>query len=296
MKRFFFLVLFSFLSLASACSREVESGGQTTTPESDLLAIIDTHAHIYPLSEEVNAEYVEALVTVAKENGVSKILLGLNARHEPDRPPTFSSLHDDWVLAAAEQYPDVILPALNGFDPSDPDSVDYVREQLETGLWKMVGELDLRNKVKKNSIAADGPVPMEIFALAGEYNVPVMLHYDFEYGTDSRSEGIAELETALSGSVETNFIYAHNCGPDIVALMDAHLNLYCEQEAGPIPSNVDVSRVVLGTDMQVHENRPEAAAEQYKQLIEAVRRGISTWSSVDQEQAANGTATALFGL
>lgn len=279
------LPLLTFVLLVTAC---------TTT--SDLLPIVDTHAHIYPLSEEVNAAYVETLVETAEDNGVSKILLGLNARHEPDRPPTFSSLHDDWVLAAAELYPDVIIPTLNGFDPADPAAVSYVREQLETGLWKMIGELDLRNKVKKNKIPADDPVPMEIFALAGEYGVPVMIHYDFEYGTASRSEGVAELEMALDGNPKTNFIYAHNCGSEIATLMKVHANLYCEQEGGLVSNDVDVSRVVLGTDMQVHENRPEAVAEQYKKLIDAVRTAISTWSSTKQEQAANGTAALLFGF
>ena len=266
------------------------------TPTSDLMPIIDTHAHIYPRSEEANEEYVDALVSVAQENGVSKILLGLNARHEPDRMPIFSSIHDDWVLAAAERYPDIIIPTLNGFDPSAEEAVDYVREQLETGLWKMIGELDLRNTPKKIAIAADDAVPMAIFALAGEYGVPVMIHYDFEYGTTSRSEGIAELETALDGNLDTTFIYAHTCSMDMVTLMKAHPNLYCEQERGPIAAGIDMSRVVLGTDIQVHENRPENAGEEYKKLIDELRAAISTWSDADQAQAATQTATDLFGL
>ncbi len=292
MKRIPLLILLSLFSLYLGCNQATETNPSAT----NLLPIIDTHVHIYPRSEEINEEYIDALVETAQENGVSTILLGLNARHEPDRPPVFSSVHDDWVLAAAERYPDMVVPTLNGFDPSDPDSVAYVQEQLETGLWKMIGELDLRNKVKKISIAADDTIPMQIFALAGEYGVPVMLHYDFEYGTEQRSDGIAELEAALDGNPYTNFIYAHNCGTDMVTLMELHPNLYCEQEGGPIAKGIDLSRVVLGTDMQVHENKPEAAAEQYEELINNVRTAISTWSSADQEQAASTTAKELFGL
>lgn len=275
--------------LLTACSTEPASVSY------DGMEIIDTHAHIYPNSEEINDEYVASLVEVAKENGIGKILLGLNARHVPDRPPTFSEVHDEWVLAAAERYPDLIIPTLNGFDPEDEDSVNYVREQLQTGQWKMIGELDLRNKPKQTQISADNPVVMEIFALAAEYSVPVMVHYDFEYGT-TRSEGFKEFETALSGNPDTIFIYAHNCGPDIVGLMNDHPNLYCEHEKGPIPSDVNMSRVVLGTDMQVHENKPEAAAEQYTALIEELLDSISSWSEEDQKQAGYETAMDIFGL
>ncbi len=265
------------------------------TTSSDLLPIIDTHAHIYPVSEELNAEYVDTLVAVAQANGVSKILLGLNARPEPDRPPTFSTTHDAWVLAAAKHYPDIIVPTLNGFDPADPAAVTYVRDQLATGQWKMIGELDLRNRPKKIAIPADSAVLMEIYALAATHNVPVMIHFDFDYGTE-RAAGLAELEHALGSNPKTTFIYAHTCSSDIVALMTAHHNLYCEQESGLIAPNVDITRVLLGTDMQVHENKPELAAEQYAQLIAKVRSAIALWSSEDQAQAASKTATTLFDL
>lgn len=283
-------ILLIFLALIlSACSTEPASVSY------DGIEVIDTHTHLYPLSEEINDEYVDSLVEVAKENGVSKIFLGLNARHEPDRPPTFSSIHDDWVLAAAERYPDVIIPALNGFDPEDEDSVDYVEGQLQTGLWKMIGELDLRNKVKKNEIPADSPIMMEIYKLAAEYEVPVMMHYDFDYGT-TRSKGLEEFESVLDENPDTIFIYAHNCGQDIAKLMNDHPNLYCEHEKGPIPSDLDMSRVVLGTDMQVHENKPDAAAEQYATLIKQLRDSMTSWSEADQKQAGYETAMEIFGL
>ncbi len=287
-----FSLIFALLTFAACQSTDFTESAESTY---DGIEIIDTHTHLYPLSEEINDEYVDNLVEVAKENGVSKIFLGLNARHEPDRPPTFSSIHDDWVLAAAERYPDIIIPALNGFDPEDEDSVDYVEEQLQTGLWKMIGELDLRNHVKKNEIPANSPIMMEIYELAAEYSVPVMMHYDFDYGT-TRSEGLEEFENALDENPDTIFIYAHNCGQDLVELMNDHPNLYCEHEKGPIPSNLDMSRMVLGTDMQVHENKPETAAEQYAALIEQLRDSMTSWSEEDQKQAGYETAMEIFGL
>lgn len=285
MKYYIFLISLVLISCTSAEQTDV----------STLLPIIDTHAHIYPVSEELNTEYVDALVSTAQENGVSKIFLGLNARQEPDRPPTFSSIHDDWVLDSAERYPDIIVPTLNGFDPADPASVNYVREHLESGKWKMIGELDLRNRPKKISISANDTVPMEIFALAGTYGVPVMIHYDFDYGTD-RSSGIKEFEDALNGNPQTTFIYAHTCGQNIESFMKSHENLYCEQEGGMIGENIDLSKVILGTDMQVHGGRPDLVADEYKKLIDQLRTAISSLPSIDQEQVATKTPSSLFGL
>ncbi len=273
-----------------------ESAESSVSTESDdSVEIIDTHAHIYPKSEEENDEYIASIVETAEDNNVSKIFLGLNARHEPDSPPKFTSEHDDWVLAAAELYPDIIVATLNGFDPSDPDALSYVEEELETGKWKMIGELDLRNKVKKTEIAITDDTVMGILALAGEYEIPVMVHYDFEYGTD-REDGIAEFEEALDANPDTTIIYAHNCGSTIVLLMAEHENLYCEQEAGIVSNDVDISRVVAGTDMQVHENKPEKAAAQYKELIDSLREAISSLSETKQKKIGHTNAERIFNL
>ncbi len=321
MKRFIPL-LFPLIVLGFGCASadspsasstsEVEADASTTTeavneetaieneveqPElnPDLPPIIDTHAHIYPVSKEANEAYVDDLVAAAMENGVSKILLGLNARQVPDRPPTFSSEHDEMVLDAYERYPDVIVPTLNGFDPEDEAAPEYVREQLKTGKWKMVGELDVRNPIKQNSIAADSDVLMDIYDIAGEYHVPVMLHFTFAFGTDAES-GKAELERALSGNPDTIFIYAHSCASEIALLMRSHDNLYCEQESGSPAPGIDFSRVILGTDIQVTERAPEKVADHYADVIDALRDTISTWSDADQLAARIETPTALFGL
>lgn len=291
------LILKGFKSGNKKSEETVEAEESEESDESDesMIPIIDTHAHIYPVSEELNSEYIDDIVKVAEENGVSGIVLGLNARHELDSPPKFSSEHDDWVLAEAKRYPEMIIPALNGFDPEDPDAVEYVRDQLRSKKWKMIGELDLRNSAKKTSIAANGEVMMDIFELAGKYEVPVMIHYDFGYGTD-REDGIAELEEALDENSDTIFIYAHSCGPDIITLMESHGNLYCEQGLGTTGNGLDTSRVVIGTDIQVHRNDPDEVAEEYKQLIEKVRAAISSWSEDEQEKAAYETANDLFNL
>ncbi len=260
-----------------------------------LLPIIDFHTHVNPGSQAELETYVDDLVQVGRENGIDKMVMGLHASHVPDRPPTYSSEHDEWALAAAERYPDVIIPALNGFDPADSEAVEYVREQLETGKWKVIGELDLRNKVKQTKTAANTSTMMEIFELAGESGVPVIFHYDFDYGTDAAS-GIAELTEALDQNPDTIFIYAHTCGTQLVSLMEAHENLYCEHEFGRVASGVDMDRVVLGTDMQLHAGRWDLVRADYERLIGKLRDAISSWSDDEQEKTASLTPAALLNL
>lgn len=272
-----------------------ESAPEIETNNGDELEIIDLHAHIYPVSSELNDQYIDDLVRVAEGNGVSKVVLGLNARQVPERPPTYSNEHDQWVLRAAERYPDIIVPALNGFDPTDPSAVDYVREQLSTGDWKMIGELDLRNQVKKTTTPADGETLMQIYALAAQADVPVMIHHDFSNGTTA-STGEAELINALAGNPQTNFIFAHSCGSNLVELMADYPNLYCEQEFVPPAPGIDLTRVVLGTDMQVHAAQPELAATEYAGLITKLRNSIVDWDQLDQERAANLTPAELLNL
>ncbi len=256
------------------------------------MGIIDMHAHINPTSEAINDAFIDDLAVAAKKSGVSKIVLGLNARQVPDRPPTYSTQHDEWVLRAAERYPDLIIPALNGFDPSAPESVDYVRTQLATGKWKIVGELDLRNSPKKTTNAADDSDLAQIFDLAGAAGVPVMIHFDFAYGM-MHPAGQAELEAALSAHPQTKFIFAHTCGENIIDLMDTHQNLYCEHEHGPLPVGTDLNRVLVGTDIQMAGPRSTDWQALYEQKIAALRSDLSDLSASDLESVLRGNAVKL---
>lgn len=279
-----------FVVLGAGCATSPSSTAENTD-----VTFVDMHAHIQPTTEEENATYIDDIVATARANGVSQIVLGLHARHEPERPPTFSTEHDDWVLDAAKKYPGFIIPSLGGFDPADPDAVDYVREHLATGDWKMIGELDLRNRVKKTTTAANTSIMMDIYEIAAEYDVPVMMHYDFEYGA-SQEQGLAEFADALEKNPDTTFIYAHSCGTQIVTFMKTYDNLYCEQSFTPIARGIDMNRVVLGTDIQVHGNNPDAASDDYESLIMKLDSAISGWDDADVTRAASTTPKALLNL
>src|SRR3989344_3621388 len=226
MNRSFFLFFFLLMLLIIGCASDnpQQSPSESTSVDIDDdgtdieassqptytgdLYIIDTHAHILPKDKEQNDAFLASLVAAAKNAGVSQIMLGLHARHEPDRGPTYSEEHDVWVLEAAEKYPDFIIPMLGGFAPADSNAVSYVEEQLKTGKWKGIGELDLRNEVKKTTTPMNDPTMMEIYKLAATYDVPVMVHYDFCYETDCDS-GKVEYEEALEENPDTIFIHAH---------------------------------------------------------------------------------------
>lgn len=260
-----------------------------------VLPIIDMHTHLHPTTEEINAKYIDDFVAAAVANGVAKVVIGLNARHKHHRPPMYTTEHDEWVLAVAENHPGVVIPALGGFDPTQPDAVLYVREQLETGQWGIIGELDVRNQFKETTVPANSDNLMQIYALAGAHGVPVLLHFDADYGT-SASEGDAELNEALAEHPDTDFILAHGCGPTLVERIATYDNLYCEHKFGSIAAGIATDRVVLGTDMQIPFEDTEIAGENYAERIIGVRASIAEWDEPDQQLAATATPSRLLGF
>lgn len=295
------LALAILVLVGAGCSPSEPAAAVPVTPTDENVenapvpAIIDIHAHIQPSSGEANEAFVAQIVEAARAAGVTGIVLGLNARQVPQRPPTYSETHDEWVLDMADRYPDLIIPALNGFDPSADASVEYVRDQLATGSWKAIGELDLRNRVKQTVTPADHPVMLEIYKLAADAGVPVIFHYDFEYGTD-KATGHAELERAVAENPQTNFVFAHSCGPQAIDLMDTYDNLYCEIERGSLPQGVDASRVVLGTDVQVNGPPGRDWEAAYAEMADGLRAILDGLDAETAEDVAHGNAERLLGL
>lgn len=260
---------------------------------SQTLPIIDAHAHIWPTTEAENREYVDHLIEAMDRSNVQKIALFLNARHIWQRPPTYSTEHDQWVLAAYQRHPDRIIPMLAGFDPQDEAAVSYVKTQLETGPWQGIGELDLRNEPKQTTTPADHPVMMQIYQLAAQYHLPVLIHYDPCYGTTC-SAGMEEFKRALRTNPQTTFIWAHSCP---LELMEIFANLYCEYEfpvehlSGQFPD-----RTLVGTDIQDPNLRiylPDHSDISYEEAIERLRQELARLNPQDAEKVAYKNAQRL---
>ncbi|HED03326.1 MAG TPA: hypothetical protein ENI60_00955 [Candidatus Fraserbacteria bacterium] len=258
--------------------------------------IIDTHVHIWPTTEAENQQYIDQLVDAMVRSNVKKVALGLNARHISQRPPTYSPEHDQFVLAAYQRHPSRIIPMLAGFDPQDESAVDYVKTQLETGPWQGIGELDLRNEPKQTTNPADHPVMMQIYQLAAQYHVPVLIHFDPCYGI-SCTGGMEEIRRALRANPETIFIWAHGCPLD---LMTAYSNLYCEHESpGESLPHEFPDRTLLGTDIQdpnLRNNLPDHSVISYEETIDRLRQELSRLNPQDAEKVAYKNAQHLFHL
>ena len=224
----------------------------------DLIPIIDFHAHIVPhLGKEKNAEHIDRLMELSRRAKVPKTVLSLHAKHQHDikatGKPKYSPEHDQWIAELYKTYPDKVVPFIGGFDPADPQAPDYVEKLLKTGKWMGIGELDLRNSPKDTKTPANSDIMMEIYQIAADYQVPVLIHHDFGYGT-TKTLGLQEMEIALSKNPKTTFVFAHFCPID---LMKQFTNLYCETEPTikfpeeeELVENNLYQRVMLGTDVQ----------------------------------------------
>ncbi|MFH1620360.1 MAG: hypothetical protein ABIG11_10730 [bacterium] len=259
--------------------------------------IIDNHAHVFPGKGGQRA-YMDKLISAMDRAGVAKIVLGLNAKHG-SFGSAFDSIHDAWVREASGRYPERIYPALGGFDPRLESSVEYVKGQLETGFWKAIGELDLRNIAKHQQIPADSPVMMKIYSLAARHHVPVSIHYNYDYGTDFQS-GVQEFERAVAGNPDTIFITAHQIN---ARLMEKHPNLWGEYEYRPWnpplresvgKNNSLLNRIVVGTDIQepdlvcLQRKRPgeKRVPIPYEELIRRTRKELGKLPPELAEKAA----------
>jgi predicted TIM-barrel fold metal-dependent hydrolase len=250
-----------------------------------------------PGDKAANDAYIDALVAAARTAGVTHMALGLHARHLLHRPPTYSEDHDAWVLEAYQEYPDFILPMLGGFDPQDAAAVAYVETQLQTGIWRGIGELDLRNHPKQTTTPMNHQVLMQIYALAATYDVPVMIHHDPCYETDCTS-GTAEVDSALTQNPNTTFIYAHSCPQNLIG---NYANLYCEYEVAVenLPSAGIYDHVVLGTDVQNTQLKTPTGNMvdvPYGEVIDLLRERLVPLSSEYAERLASKTAATIFGL
>lgn len=244
----------------------------------DRLPIIDLHAHIIPsLGKAANEQYIANLMEASEQAFVVKTILSLHAKHKPENQegnlggnlPTYSQDHDQWIEEFYRKYPDQIIPFIGGFDPADPRAPGYVKGLLQKGFWKGIGELDLRNMPKDTKTPANTPIMMEIYKIASEFKVPVLFHYDFDYGT-TVDLGRRELEDAITKNPATTFVFAHSCPIDLMMKFN---NLYCETELGvnfptedQLVQNNIFQRVLLGTDVQSPElglYLPESGQSQY---------------------------------
>jgi len=259
--------------------------------------LIDAHSHLpTPLDGQTYDMVADEMIAQMDQAGIEvAFIYGLKA--------DYSGQEDRDILAQARRYPGRLIPFLSGFDPGDPASVEYVSEQLATGEWKGLGELYIRHSPDW-VFPADGPVLMEIYQLAGQYGVPVAIHFEPDLQLE-RAAGEAELENALRANPNTTFLLLHGSfGFATPERLAAFPNLYLVREILPgeplfgpegLPP-AENSRTSVGTDLV--STQPLFAPSQwsYAEQLNGLRQALGQLPPEQTEAAAYQTILKLVPL
>lgn len=269
------------------------------------LWLVDFHSHVMGGADEF-----AGLLEVMDRHQIQAMGVSALIWEDPDRK----------VAGAGFAEPDRFMPFLRGFELDRNASIDYVRNRLATGRFKGVGELFVNGHGHRTP--GDHPVLMEIYRLAGEFRVPVLLHWTLgtlegrEAGT---REGFQALKRVLAAHPGTTFVLAHcargprptrpgfldilghllqrfpNLSFDVAGL---HRDLYTSDGAiSPFGNELlallarHPTRFLLGFDLEGPGRRPEEA-----DAVVAAWRRFLVYLSYDQAAAVGRTnALKIFG-
>jgi predicted TIM-barrel fold metal-dependent hydrolase len=275
---------------------------------------IDAHAHLNPYLCSDSLCGIDLLVKSMNAAGVKRIVLFAK--------PGVSDSAD--VLEAYQKYPDFVIPCRgsDGLDLNDPTTLNLIRKDLDTGLFKAIGEIVTRHGFYGINIPADHPVMIELFKLGHEYGIPVIIHMGTrpldEDQTDIPAEWLAEFERALEQCPSTTFIWAHSgpSRPDVLkGMLDKYPNLYAdisalnpvfwEMQGREVPSELLINRTewidllgeysdrfLFGTDVHFIEGYGDISS-----LLSYVRDDVFPMLPSDAVEAiAHGNGERLFGI
>jgi len=203
-----------------------------SNPETDHPKLYDGHVHFLvpfaDLDRELPDKVIDEFVAVLDENGVDKVLVS-----------NWNVDSDEHIYALYERIPERVIPFLSSFDPRDPASLDYIREQLSKGIWKGIDEIFLRHD-HAFEIPINHPNVLKIFDLAAEFDVPVLINF-----MPSKEEHEQEIREALSHNKNTKVIW-FGFG-DYTFIYPSYLPL---EEIPEIEEEVQ-DNVIFGSDLSV---------------------------------------------
>jgi predicted TIM-barrel fold metal-dependent hydrolase len=179
--------------------------------------IIDSHQHVFwhgrnddDLVADMDAHGIEQawLLTweIAREENTSQHHV-LNPRHKRDDGTHPGIVLDD-ILATRDRFPDRFLA---GYCPHPllPDACDLLYAAAHMHNVQICGEWKFR-------VLIDDPRCIELFRLAGQLGMPVVLHLDVPYLLNSEEQSVYQhlwyggtvdnLERALQACPDTNFV------------------------------------------------------------------------------------------
>lgn len=213
--------------------REQRVDGQNLIEVYRDLPLIDVHSHDVHLvdSNEKRIQDFGSYVNVWETYGIDKaVLFG-----DISEPSAVQSDRLTWKYY--KRYSDYIIPSFAGIPlDKNENGVETVKEKLEQGYLN-IGEIlaastysPFANVQWKAKHPYDGVLP-EIYDLAGEYKVPILLHIDPPNGVP-----LKYFKVALKNHPKTTFIFAHgnvyNSPGNLDLLLEEYDNVYIDFYAG----------------------------------------------------------------
>lgn len=172
----------AFACSSSSESAEVAEGSEAASNVEDLWGgpVIDIHQHLRDV--DGNAVHLDG-------SGVSHAIL------------LTRSTNTDLANQAIEKYPNRYVWSTST-DVTQPDAADILRKAIVQDGAIGLGEL-------KKDVAADGPELQRLYALAGELDVPILIHFQ-EYphyeGETNYAVGFKSFATMLEKYPNTKFV------------------------------------------------------------------------------------------
>jgi predicted TIM-barrel fold metal-dependent hydrolase len=151
--------------------------------------LIDAHSHVS------SAKAIDAYVAAMKRHDVRKVvLLGVGGVQKEDAA---------WIAAAAKKYPDQVVVGVPVPDPMSKGAANALDAALKQTKGRAVGEVHVRQVVRKIDRDISAPAFLELLAVAARHGAPVIIHDELTAGPTEH------LENALAANRKATIVLAH---------------------------------------------------------------------------------------
>ena len=222
-------------------SSSLRIGAESTNREIDIeipnetirYDVVDSHLHFTDFLEETDG--FPALVKAMDAAGVSRsVIFGMGIAKQWDQtmpePPSYYLSNDsrcyyysgtdfilaEELLAQPKEIQHRFFPFCCGINGNDRLAADHIRQllRLYPGFWCGIGELmsrhdDLTALTYGEPPHADHPAFLDIYDLAAEEDLPVLLHHNITAQYCEDILYLDELRTALAHNRKCKIIWAH---------------------------------------------------------------------------------------
>lgn len=195
--------------------------------------LIDSHLHYLDFIQK--SDGFEALVKQMDATNVSHaVIFGMalakqwdeHASAEPsyylsDDARTYYFSATDYLMmqdfiSQPKEIRDRFFPFVCGINPNDKNAADHIRKVIDDypGQFYGIGELmsrhdDLTALTYGEPPRADAPAFLEVYDLAAEKDLPVLIHHNISGSYMDNPIYLKEMERALAHNRKTNIIWAH---------------------------------------------------------------------------------------